>query len=76
MQWFVEWTSVMATLLFMYLHVLEWGRFHFFTRRMDMDLIVASASMPRRPFTYIKKWEKWQYRRRQASRYLHVKPFS
>ena len=48
MHLWVALTRVIATLLYIYLLVWEYGSFHFYARRMAMRLSVASNSTPRR----------------------------
>ena len=43
MQWCVAWTRVIATLLFTYSQVREWGFSHSIVRRMAICLSVAFA---------------------------------
>ena len=51
MQPWVTLTRVIATLIFMYPQVREYGSFHFCSSRLAMHLSVASASTPRRTST-------------------------
>ena len=55
MQRWVACTRVIATILFTYPQVHEYGSFHFCARRLAMCLSIASASTPRRPSTEAKK---------------------
>ena len=70
MQWWLELTRVIASLLFTYLQVCEYGSFHFVLRRLARLLIVASASTLRSPSTDAKKGVKCRHSLRQAYRYF------
>ena len=58
-QW-VALTRVIATLLLTYPQVYEYGSFHFFARRLVMNLSVNSTSTPRRISTEATKGVKCQ----------------
>ena len=68
MQRWVAQTRVIATLLFMYLQVRDYGSFHFCARQLEMRLSVDSASTLRRPSAEAKKGVKIQRSLRQALR--------
>ena len=68
--WWVAYTRVIATLLFTYPQVREYGSFQFFVRRLTMRLSVASASTLRRPSTKATKGVNFRRSLRQVLRYF------
>ena len=68
-------TKVIAILLLMYPHVLEYGCYHFVARQLAVLFKAVSTSTPSNPSTETMKGENCWHLWRKASRYILLPPF-